>query len=271
MNPEHADLIRETAALSLAAQIDFPEVIRRLISVGVERYHADYCRQETTYYLPDGDSLVVNTSHPDHPLAMEFSASGVAAAVKQSQRGEHTYADFVRKTMAAGCVGYFVQIAGQRAIYFGRNGDCHIERFPSPGSKPKVGGILETALCSRDLAKSSGFYERLFEFGRLLTTERLIALDVAGRDVLLLFLQGATGEPFTLPGGVIPPHGSSGQHHLAFSITAEDVPGWKIRLEAEGVDIESVVTWPSGTQSIYFRDPDQHLLELITPGFWANY
>jgi hypothetical protein len=31
------------------------------------------------------------------------------------------------------------------------------------------------------------------------------------------------------------------------------------------------VTWPGGTRSFYFRDSDQHLIELITPGFWAIY
>lgn len=63
-------------------------------------------------------------------MAAEFSASAVQAAVRQSQRNEHPYADFIRKTMAAGCVGYFVQITGRRALYFGRNGETHVELFP---------------------------------------------------------------------------------------------------------------------------------------------
>ncbi|MDZ4820644.1 MAG: glyoxalase, partial [Planctomycetota bacterium] len=29
--------------------------------------------------------------------------------------------------------------------------------------------------------------------------------------------------------------------------------------------------WPQGARSIYFRDPDGHLLELLTPGFWSIY
>lgn len=272
MNIREADAIREAAALSLSGSIQFPELIRRLASNGVERYHADYCRQEITYYLTSGESSVVASSHPQHPIAAEFSAAAVAVAVRESQRGEHTYADFVRKTMAAGCVGYFVQIVGQLAIYFGRNGDSHIERFPSASVvNSKVGGILESALSVGDVVKSAKFYERLFGFSRLMSTERLVALDVAGRDVLLLFLRGATGEPYSTPGGVIPPHGSSGQSHLAFSITDDNLADWKRRLESEGVIIESVVTWPGGAESVYFRDPDQNLLELITPGFWATY
>jgi uncharacterized protein YbcV (DUF1398 family) len=130
VNVEQALIMQQCAQGSLTDSLAFPEVVARLAAIGVERYHADYSRSEITYYLPDGDSLVVETPHEPHPTAGEFSAAGVEAAVRQSQRGEHTYRDFVRKTMAAGCVGYFVQITGRRAIYFGRNGENHVELFP---------------------------------------------------------------------------------------------------------------------------------------------
>jgi catechol 2,3-dioxygenase-like lactoylglutathione lyase family enzyme len=135
----------------------------------------------------------------------------------------------------------------------------------------QVSGILETALSVADPSASAAFYRRLFGFETLLSQERLVALNVAGRNVLLLFRKGATEEPAILPGGTIPPHGASGRSHLAFSISSDDVEPWKQRLAAEGVAIESTVTWPGGAQSVYFRDPDQHLLELISPGFWAIY
>jgi uncharacterized protein YbcV (DUF1398 family) len=130
MNSEQIQTIQACAAGSLAGTITFPQIVERLTAIGVERYHADYSRQEITYYLPDGDSLVVPSPHAPHPTAAEFSKSALEAAVRQSQRNEHTYPDFVRKTMAAGCVGYFVQIVGRQAIYFGRTGESHVERFP---------------------------------------------------------------------------------------------------------------------------------------------
>lgn len=130
MNAEQAQVIQGCNKGALTGEIAFPEMVGRLAQIGVERYHADYSRQEITYYLADGDSLVVATLHPSHATATRFSASAVEAAVRQSQRNEHTYPDFIRKTMAAGCVGYFVQIAGRRAIYFGRNGESHVEHFP---------------------------------------------------------------------------------------------------------------------------------------------
>jgi catechol 2,3-dioxygenase-like lactoylglutathione lyase family enzyme len=132
----------------------------------------------------------------------------------------------------------------------------------------KVSGILETALYVSDVKEAAEFYRRLFGFNMLLESERLIALDVAGRDVLLLFQEGSTREPLYVPGGMIPPHGTSGSDHFAFSISPEDVEAWQDRLLSEGVTVESRVTWPRGAKSVYFRDPDNHLVELMTPGFW---
>src|SRR3954453_11927026 len=102
----------------------------------------------------------------------------------------------------------------------------------------QLGGILETALYVADIKRSAGFYRGLFGFPTLLESDRLIALDVAGRSVLLLFPEGGTSEPFPVRGGsgVIPPHGGSpGGYHFAFAIALEDVEAWQGRLEAEGV------------------------------------
>ncbi|HET6422671.1 MAG TPA: DUF1398 family protein [Planctomycetaceae bacterium] len=131
MNAEQIQVLQDCATGSLNGTLTFPEIVGRLMAIGVERYHADYSREEITYYLPSGESHVIATPHQKHETGRDFSASLVEAAVRQSQRNEHTYLDFIRKTMAAGCVGYFVQITGRRVHYFGRNGECHTEFFPS--------------------------------------------------------------------------------------------------------------------------------------------
>ena len=128
----------------------------------------------------------------------------------------------------------------------------------------RVSGILETALYVADLPAAAAFYRRVFGFPVLLESDRLIALDVAGRSVLLLFQSGATGEPFETPGGVIPAHTGGGVTHFAFAVEDRDIDPWRERLKAEGVAVESVVTWPRGARSVYFRDPDGTLLELIS-------
>lgn len=121
---------------ALSGDLSFAQIVGRLAAIGVERYHVDYSRRETTYYRANGDSLVTDSTHPPHAVAAEFSSTAVAAAVAQSQRNEHSYAEFVRKTMAAGCVGYFAQISGRCVLYFGRDGQCHVERFPTQDIRP---------------------------------------------------------------------------------------------------------------------------------------
>jgi catechol 2,3-dioxygenase-like lactoylglutathione lyase family enzyme len=133
---------------------------------------------------------------------------------------------------------------------------------------PAVHGILETAVYCKDLQKAAEFYRRLFDCPVLLDTDRLIALDIAGRSVLLLFKQGATNEPFDTGRGMIPAHSGTGPAHFAFAIDKADLPGWREKLAANDVAIESEVQWPEGAISIYFRDPDNHAAELITQGFW---
>lgn len=133
----------------------------------------------------------------------------------------------------------------------------------------QIHGILETALYVADVDRSAAFYRRLFGFPTLLESDRLVALAIDGRDVLLLFPVGATSQPLPTAGGVIPPHGGSGWLHLALAIAADDWDGWKRRLAAEAVPVESEVTWPTGARSLYFRDPDGHSVELATPGLWS--
>lgn len=132
MNEQTTQVIQQCARGSLTGELTFPEIVGMLAEIGIERYHADYSRQETTYYFQDGKSVVIATPHPSLQTATEFSASAVAGAVCQSQRSEHSYIEFIQKTMSAGCVGYFVQIAGRRVIYFGRTGQSHVEYFPAP-------------------------------------------------------------------------------------------------------------------------------------------
>ncbi len=100
---------------------------------------------------------------------------------------------------------------------------------------------------------------------------RFCALRVADRQVLLLFKRGASTSPMASSGGIIPPHDGRGELHLAFAIPAAELAKWEEWLEQQEVAVESRVLWPRGGQSVYFRDPDRHLVALVTPGCWPNY
>ena len=133
---------------------------------------------------------------------------------------------------------------------------------------PTVASTLETALYVEDLERSVAFYQSLFEFSLILSEKRLAALRVADRNVLLLFKRGGSSNP-SAAGGNLLAHDGQGQNHMAFAIDAADLGEWATRLAEHDIAIESETDWSGGSHSIYFRDPDQHLLELVTPGLWS--
>jgi catechol 2,3-dioxygenase-like lactoylglutathione lyase family enzyme len=121
-----------------------------------------------------------------------------------------------------------------------------------------------------DLDRAQEFYTSLFDLEPMLRDERMAALSVPGRQVLLLFRERMSNEPSVTPFGLIPPHGSHGVQHVCFAIELEDLPGWEARLAQAGIATESRLVWPQGAVSVYFRDPDGHSVELSTPRLWPN-
>jgi catechol 2,3-dioxygenase-like lactoylglutathione lyase family enzyme len=135
---------------------------------------------------------------------------------------------------------------------------------------PKLDRVLETALYVDDLDRAAGFYADVLGLTSLHEDERLRAFAV-GNSVLLLFRRGASLETMKLPGGSIPPHDGSGPLHVAFAVAADELAAWEARLRDRGVPVEGRTDWRRGGHSVYFRDPDGHLLELATPGLWCIY
>ncbi|HTV38802.1 MAG TPA: VOC family protein [Xanthobacteraceae bacterium] len=136
---------------------------------------------------------------------------------------------------------------------------------------PSLLGVLETVLYVDAFERACPFYELVLGLNSIYRDQRLCAYDVGARGVLLLFLRGQSLQTVKLPGGTIPPHDGSGPVHIAFSIAADELPAWETQLAKAGVAIEGRTKWPRGGESIYFRDPDGHLLELATPGLWPGY
>ena len=136
---------------------------------------------------------------------------------------------------------------------------------------PGLQGVLETSLYVSDLERSRSFYSKLFGFRTLTEDQRFCALEVSGRQVLLLFRKGETRMPVSTPGGTIPAHDGDGQLHVAFAIGRDEFDAWERRLASQNMAVESRVRWNRGGKSLYFRDPDGHLIELATPGLWPIY
>ena len=115
---------------------------------------------------------------------------------------------------------------------------------------PKLNSVLETALYVDDLDRAKGFYEAVLDLPLLRADHRMCAFDVGGKSVLLLFRRGASAETMTMPGGTIPPHDGHGPLHMAFAVSAEDLPAWEERLRERGIAVEGRTSWARGGHSV---------------------
>jgi catechol 2,3-dioxygenase-like lactoylglutathione lyase family enzyme len=133
------------------------------------------------------------------------------------------------------------------------------------GMRPKSDGFLESSLYVQDVATSARFYAKIFGFPIVRDFgERGCAMKAGERQVLLLFKKGGSLR-------VSSPHDGDGELHIAFAIAASELTRWEAWLEENGISVEEKRTWDLGGQSIYFRDPDRHLLEIASPGVWSIY
>jgi catechol 2,3-dioxygenase-like lactoylglutathione lyase family enzyme len=88
-------------------------------------------------------------------------------------------------------------------------------------------------------------------------------MEAGSRQVLLLFKKRGSLE-------IESPHDGDGELHLAFAIAATGLESWEGWLGQNGMRWKKARVGRGGT-SLYFRDPDRHLLEVATPGVWSIY
>ena len=129
---------------------------------------------------------------------------------------------------------------------------------------PALTGTIEVAIYVDDVPRAVTFYEKVLGLSVLEADTRLTAM-AAGRQILLVCLRGASVK---LPKTA---HDAQGSQHVAFSVAGVDLPAWEAHLQANGVEIVETRAWARGGRSLYFRDPDGHLLELASPGVWSIY
>jgi catechol 2,3-dioxygenase-like lactoylglutathione lyase family enzyme len=130
---------------------------------------------------------------------------------------------------------------------------------------PKSEGLLESSLYVDDVARAALFYEKIFGF-RVISDfgERGCAMQAGERQVLLLFKKGGSRS-------IESPHDGDGELHVAFAVSASELRTWEAWLAKNGISVEEKRTWELCGQSVYFRDPDRHLIEIATPGVWSIY
>ena len=125
-------VIHELAMATQQGKMTFPQVVKGLLEAGVESYFVGFAAKQKTHYLADGTTHPVPMILAPGPIAAEFDNVGLVAAIRGAQADTVQYPEFVKRSTAAGVIGYWAFLTGKKVIYFGRKGEQHIEEFPKP-------------------------------------------------------------------------------------------------------------------------------------------
>jgi len=130
----NTEVIHEVAVATQKGELTFPQAVGKLLEVGVESYCVDFAAGRKTYYTTNGETAIEPMILTLEPVAGEFSGADLVAAIRGAQADTVRYPEFVKRSTAAGVIGYWAFLTGKQVIYFGRKGELHVEKFP--GAKP---------------------------------------------------------------------------------------------------------------------------------------
>jgi catechol 2,3-dioxygenase-like lactoylglutathione lyase family enzyme len=124
-------------------------------------------------------------------------------------------------------------------------------------------GIKETCIYVKNLDKTQDFYHGTLGLKVKGRIEGDHVFFEAGRSLLLCFIREKAQKTHGLPS-----HGAEGCIHFALEVDPKDYVEAKLEILQKGISIEHEQEWAHNLHSFYFRDPDNHLVEIIQSGIW---
>ena len=112
---------------------------------------------------------------------------------------------------------------------------------------PKLDGVLETSIYVDDLQRSVLFYRTILGFEVIDSNERLCALSILDRQILLVFKKEASANL------ALGAHDGKGRLHLAFAVPFQELPAWEAWLLRHKVAIEHRRVWERGGPACIFE------------------
>ena len=106
------------------AAISYPDLVNRLIAIGVESYTVDVSSSIMLYRFAEGKIVLHQDNTPSKSIAASFDEQKTIEAVRNTQQGKTDYPTFVNEIAAAGVRFYEAILTGanKRVMYIGIGG-----------------------------------------------------------------------------------------------------------------------------------------------------
>jgi catechol-2,3-dioxygenase len=139
---------------------------------------------------------------------------------------------------------------------------------------PKLGQIVETILYTSSAPKLAEWYTSIFALTPFLSLPNVVGFSLPNNTILLLFSRSSTTADKVSTSGTIPKHGCEtglGQH-IAFACNGiEELREWEAHFKEKEVEVLGTMDWELGGRSVYVRDWEGHVIEVMTRGVWEVY
>ncbi|EOQ96842.1 hypothetical protein LEP1GSC195_1753 [Leptospira wolbachii serovar Codice str. CDC] len=120
-------------AMSIRPKVGgFPVLAEVLRNAGVvtNRWSLPSC--QAIYYLKEGSVVQQGTPLVTgvHEIA-NFDRAALITALRTDQEGRSTFPEFLKSAWEAGVIGYDVDFASRKVVYYGVNGESYLEEYPA--------------------------------------------------------------------------------------------------------------------------------------------
>jgi catechol-2,3-dioxygenase len=126
--------------------------------------------------------------------------------------------------------------------------------------------IKETCLYVNDLETAKKFYHDTLELPIISYVKSKHIFFRVGTSVLLCFNPQDSKLKESPPA-----HYGGGKQHFAFEVKRQLYQSIKNQVLEKGIKITDSVVWPSGSESFYFEDYENNVLEIVPDeGIWED-
>jgi uncharacterized protein YbcV (DUF1398 family) len=122
--------MKENILAAYSTSKSYPELVRKLMEVGIRSYTVDTATGTILYRMDNGEH-VIHHGEAQRNIAPTFSESGTIEAIRSNQQGKSTYPEFMDAMATAGIYFYEATLNGEnkRVTYIGKDG-AYEERIP---------------------------------------------------------------------------------------------------------------------------------------------